>query len=138
MAISWSPIMRGSSSRSNGLVLIATGGSSGRYTFFHTSPSCWLQSMKTVFIASTCFLHRASHLADAVHLLEPLRCVAGKLVEGVGDLVVLNFRQSFADLSQRNGAAEIEPVNGCDDANDGEQDEQFPNLGVDHAIQETH
>src|SRR5215469_15673809 len=41
---------RGSSWRSNGAVLTAIGGSSGRITRCQTGASCALQSMKSVFI----------------------------------------------------------------------------------------
>ena len=40
MAMSWSPITRGSSFFSNGAVLMAIAGSSGRMTRCHTAPSC--------------------------------------------------------------------------------------------------
>src|SRR5262245_3779919 len=123
MQMAWSPITRGRSPFSNGARLISTGGSSGRITRCHTAPSCALQSMKMVFIASARLLDRPPDLADLVDLLQPDAGVAAHAVEHVGDLVILDFAKPLADLGQRHGAAEVNAIDDRAD-DDGEQHQQ--------------
>ena len=94
------------------------------------------QSMRRSKKSSARFPHRPPNLANAVHVLEPLPDFASETLEGVGVLVVLQILQPLADLRERHSAAKVDAIDGCEDNDDGKQDQQLPNLGVKHLIQE--
>jgi len=80
--------------------------------------------------------HRPAQLAQSVDVVEGVACVHP--AEHVRGLTVLQLGESFADLGQRHGAAEIDPVDGGEDDGGYEHEEQFPHRGGNSSFQECH